>query len=404
MNEREYLAKRAKLLDEGRKLNDLTIAEERDFSAEEKTAWEKVQEDVKALDARYERSKIVGEPEAREAQKPAKSPAHLRLGLGDNFEKAVGAYIRKGDTGGVSHMMDGEIPGGVTFRASNATDMNIGTAADGGYAVPTGFYNQVIARRDEMSLPAALGCRKIPGKGTTVNVPLDGEDDGEFVVTTEANTFDQDAPAIGQAAMTLALYSKHTLLSVQLMEDEDAAIMDFLGDFFARGQAKTLNNLLITEAAAGGTSLVTTASATAFASGELESIAYNDALANYLDDSGSCAWVTRASTYGALATLAGNPHIYSQQAAGDRGAIGGSPIILGFPVKFSYKVAAPTAGLKSLYLGNWNFMGWRMAPEFTMLRDPYSKASTGQTALWMYFRTVFKTLQAEAIGYATMHA
>ena len=52
----------------------------------------------------------------------------------------------------------------------------------------------------------------IPGKGTTVNVPYDNETDGEFVSTGEGSGFDQDAPAIGQAAMTLVKYSKYITL------------------------------------------------------------------------------------------------------------------------------------------------------------------------------------------------
>ena len=40
---------------------------------------------------------------------------------------------------------------------------------------------------------------------------------------------------------------------------------------------------------------------------------------------------------------------------------------------------------------------------FTLLRDPYSAASTGQVKLWMHFRTVFKVLQPSAIGYLIQH-
>jgi HK97 family phage major capsid protein len=391
MTEREYLAKRAVLLDEGRKLNDLTENEARDFTPEEKTAWDKVQADVKVLDGIYERSKVLGEPD-NGAIKPAKAPAHLRLGLGDSFGKGLGAFLRDGDMGGVRNLMVG--PNEIQIRASNNTDMNIGTPADGGYVDPTGMHNQVMAKRSELSLPEKVGVQRIPGKGTTVNVPYDNETDGEFVSTGEGSSFDQDAPAIGQAAMTLVKYSKYITLSVELLEDEDAALMTFLANWIGRGQAKTLNSLLLTEVAASGTAYKTTASATAIAAGEPEAVVLNDYLGDYYDDSGSVNWIMRPLTFGTIAAITGNPRLYAQTPAGKF-----ERELLQYPVWFSSKAGAITSAQKSAYFGNWNYVGWREAPGFTMLRDPYSAAGTGQVKLWMYFRTVFKVLQPYAVGY-----
>lgn len=386
MNEREYLAKRASLLDEGRKLNDLTIAEERDFSAEEKIAWDKVQEDVKALDARYERSKVVGD--AVPALKPA--PAVLKYGRGDTFAKGLRAFVKDGDMSGVRGLGVG--PNEIEIRASNNTDMNIGTPADGGYVDPTGMFNQVFAKRSESSLPEILGVRRIPGKGTTVNIPYDNETDGEFVSTSEGSSFDQDAPALGQAAMTLVKYSKYITLSVELLEDEDASLMTFLSDWVARGMAKTLNSLLLTEVAASGTSYKTTSSATAIAAGEPEAVVLNNTIGDYLDN--NCAWVMQPLTFGAIASITGNPRLYAQTPGGSF-----QRELLGYPVHFSSKAGTVTSAQKSAYFGNWNFVGWREAPGFTLLRDPFSAAGTGQVKLWMYFRTVFKVLQPSAVGY-----
>ena len=72
---------------------------------------------------------------------------------------------------------------------------------------------------------------------------------------------------------------------------------------------------------------------------------------------------------------------------------------MGYPVYFSQKVDAPATTKKSIFFGNFNYMGFREAPGFTVLRDPYSKAGSGHVVLHYYFRTVYKVLQAEAIGY-----
>lgn len=309
------------------------------------------------------------------------APVHIKSGRGDSEVKAYAHFVRTGQENSV-------------VKASNATDMNVGTAADGGNAVPTGHYQGIIARRDESLLANKLGVRRIPGIGTTVNVPLDAEADGEFVSTAEAIGGDLDAPALGQKAMTLVKYTKKVMLSNELLEDEDARLLAFLEDFIGRGMAKTHNSLLITEVGTNGTSLKTFASATTYALGELESMVFGADMADYLDDTRSVGWVTTAPNYSKIASLAGSTRLYASEPQGVMGTS-----ILGLPVHFSNKVAAAAASAKSLFFGNWNFVGLREAPTLTVLRDPFSNAATGQLTLHYYFRAVYGVLQAEAVGY-----
>ena len=301
---------------------------------------------------------------------------------GDDEVKALAYFIRTGDAG--------------AMKASNDTDMNVGTAGDGGNAVPTGHFQNIIARRDESMLARQLGVTLIPGKGTTVNVPLDGEADGEFVVKGEGTAFDRDAPAIGQAAMTLGKYTKKIELSVELLEDEDSRLLDFLANFVGRGMAKTHNDLLITEALANGTK-TDDFSQTAIAAGDLEQMVFDDDLSAYLDDSGSVGWIMKPSTYASVISIASSNTRFYHANVGDTASP--RPTVLGYPVFFSNKISAIGSGNKSVIFGNMSQIGYREAPGLTFLRDPYSKAGNGQVVLHYYFRTVYKVLQAEAVGY-----
>jgi len=301
---------------------------------------------------------------------------------GDDEMKALAYFIRTGDAG--------------AMKASNDTDMNVGTAGDGGNAVPTGHFQNIIARRDESMLARQLGVTLIPGKGTTVNVPLDGEDDGEFVQKGEGTAFDRDAQNIGQAAMTLAKYTKKIELSVELLEDEDSRLLDFLANFVGRGMAKTHNNLLITEALANGTKTDDFAQ-TAIAAGDLEQMVFDDDLSAYLDDSGSVGWIMKPSTYASVISIASSNTRFYHANVGDTASP--RPTVLGYPVYFSNKISAIGSGNKSVIFGNMSQIGYREAPGLTFLRDPYSKAGNGQVVLHYYFRTVYKVLQAEAVGY-----
>ena len=301
---------------------------------------------------------------------------------GDDEMKALAYFIRTGDKG--------------AMKASNDTDMNVGDAADGGNSVPTGHFQNIIARRDESMLARQLGVTLIPGKGTTVNVPLDGEADGEFVVKGEGTAFDRDAPNIGQAAMTLNKYTKKIELSVELLEDEDSRLLDFLANFVGRGMAKTHNDLLITEALANGTK-TDDFSQTAIAAGDLEQMVFDDDLSAYLDDSGSVGWIMKPSTYASVISIASSNTRFYHANVGDTASP--RPTVLGYPVFFSNKISAIGSGNKSVIFGNMSQIGYREAPGLTFLRDPYSKAGNGQVVLHYYFRTVYKVLQAEAVGY-----
>jgi HK97 family phage major capsid protein len=301
---------------------------------------------------------------------------------GDDEMKALAYFIRTGDKG--------------AMKASNDTDMNVGDAADGGNSVPTGHFQNIIARRDESMLARQLGVTLIPGKGTTVNVPVDGEDDGEFVVKGEGTAFDRDAPNIGQAAMTLGKYTKKIELSVELLEDEDSRLLDFLANFVGRGMAKTHNDLLITEALANGTK-TDDFSQTAIAAGDLEQMVFDDDLSAYLDDSGSVGWIMKPSTYASVISIASSNTRFYHANVGDTASP--RPTVLGYPVFFSNKISAIGSGNKSVIFGNMSQIGYREAPGLTFLRDPYSKAGNGQVVLHYYFRTVYKVLQAEAVGY-----
>jgi HK97 family phage major capsid protein len=265
------------------RLNVAAEGEERDLTEAEKVEYDGLKtaaallaERIARLEEAQELEEDVTRSQGTKAQGETrgKAPAYNKMPLGDSETRAFAHWIKTGDDGGIREL-----------RASNATDMNIGTAADGQYLVPTGHYNQVIARRDEAMLANQIGVMNIPGQGTTVNVPVDNEADGEFVSTNEASEFDLDAPATAQVAMTLVKYTKQIKISYELLEDEDAKLLSFLSDFVGRGMAKTHNSLLLTEARAGGTAALTLDSASTIGDGEPVELLYKQP-AEYLDGSG----------------------------------------------------------------------------------------------------------------------
>lgn len=364
-------------------INEKAAEEMRDLSEDERAQWDSLTDEAMRLKGMIERDDQVRsfpvnlpEPEMRQ------SPAIQLRRTPDTPEGIYCRYLRTGD-----HMAEAEL------RAYNNTDMNITTAADGEVVVPVGMVQDIVARRDEMALFPRLGVRRIPGKGTTVNYPIDNEADVIFTTEAESATIDQDAPALTEKAFTLAKYAKYITLTWELLRDEDANLISFLNNWVARGWAATHNNLLITEVLANGTAGLTLDSATAIGAAELPELV-GKLMPEYQD---GAQWIMHPTTYAYLSGLSGNAFLFAPTP--NAGMAG--PTLWGYPLNRSSYATAYAASAKSLIFGNFNFLGMREGTGLTTLRDPYSVASAGQVRLWFWFDAVYGVLQAEAIQYAT---
>lgn len=361
-------------------------SEETNIMANEAKTEESAQVDVSALvegmkslaaDVATIKGALEQEPPVN-AVKSSAPAVNTKTKRGDSEVKAIAYYVRTGDAGAF----------GDAVKTSNDTDMNILTPADGGYAVPTGHYQGIIAKRDEGMLMPKLGVRRIPGKGTTVNVPADNGSANVFVTTLETSQFDRDAPALTQIPMTLVKRTKKIVLSDELLEDEDSRVMEFLNDYVGRALALTHNSMLVTEALASGSSVALTAAAAA-STQDIPTL-IKSLKGGYAD--GAQFVMRRATHYEYLDNTGDNFQFVNTPNGPAQG-------LWGYPVAESEYVGAVGASQKSSIFGNFGFMGFREAPGLTFLRDPYSSADTGQVNLFYYFRAVYKVLLPEAIKY-----
>jgi HK97 family phage major capsid protein len=414
-NARELRAEREQFIQQAMQVVEKAEAESRDFTQDEATRYGELKGQAEALANRVQRQEEIGE--LRGSLESRQAPALLRIGRGDSEVRAFAHFVRTGDTGGVRDLTqpvegDEVAKGGAVgpavvvhlpkvrrveeWRAVDST-MNITTSADGGAAVPTGFAGQIALRRNEIRLTERLGVRRVPGVGTTVNFPFDNADPVVFATTAEqgdahTTNYERDAMVLGNKAFTLVKKTKKIELTEELMDDEDANLMDAVADWIGRAIGLTHNTLLLTEVAANGTSLKTFAAAAAIAAGEPEDIVFNNLLGFYLDDSGSVAWVMRNPTFGDIASITGNARLYAETPGGKF-----THEILGYPVYLSTAAAAIAASAKSAYFGNWFSVGFREEPALRLIRDPFSV--DGLVILKYSFRTVYGVLIAGGIGY-----
>lgn len=379
-----------KLYDEARAIIEKCDVEKRTITPDEETQYEDLMTRMDTLKVDIaRREKLEGFTGVSKPQSGNGQFANGRA-AGNGFEKTPDTpegiycrYLRTADSGAAAEL-----------RAYNDTDANITTAADGEVTVPVGMVSDIIARRDEMSLVPKLGLRRVPGKGTTVNYPIDNEPDVVFASVAESGEILQDLPAMTEKAFTLVKYGKHLTITWELLEDTDVALMEFFNGWVARGYAATQNSLLITQAYSAGTAGLTFDGVTVAATeipelvGKLAPEYQNGA-----------QWIIHPTTYAFLSGIASSSvFTFAPQPGGNLSA---GTNLWGYPVQQSSYATTQAASAKSLLFGNWNFMGYREAPGLTTLVDPYTGAHLGQRKVWFWFRTVFGVLQAEAIQYGT---
>ena len=382
----ELLAKRTAHIGRMRALTD-----QESMTEDEAAEFDRLQGEVGELDKQIDRLQTVDELERSQEQPATRAsrpgaPAHNRMPRGDNREQterlAVRLYVN-GDEGAIREI-DAQMRSEAC--ASNDTTNNITTPADGGYLVPTGHYNGIIARAEEMLLYPRLGVLNVPGLGTTVNVPTGGAAQ-PFVATNESGTQDRDGAAIGQAAMTLVKFTKKLELTDELLQDEGSGLLNYLNGLVGDAYALTHNSGLVTEVLAGGTS-VTLGAIAAASVGDIP-LLVGSVKDSYAEMS---QWLMKRATRFKYQALQGTDFLFAPTPSGD------DRQMWGYPTNHSEYMPAVGSGNKSLAFGAFRYMGVRTTG-MTFLRDPYSNADKGEVVLRYYTRIIYKVLQAEAIVY-----
>lgn len=340
--------------------------------------------------------------------KPVQAPAHNRGARNDNEPNAWRAYFQHGDRGGLRHLVQNDSETGrpqivldipsqrqtrmmIEQRVTDST-MNITTAGDGLNVVPTGLVGQIALRKNERMLAERLGCRRVPGVETTVNYPYENADPDDFATTAEqsdahGNNYERAAFTTALRAFTLVKYTRKVELTEEMLEDTGVDLMAYIADKIGREIARTHNGLLVANVEALGTKLKDFNSNAAIAAGELEGIIGNDTLGFYLEDASDVHWLMRSTTHWAINSITDDARFYGAQMDG----------LLGHDVLYSTKVDAIGASAKSVMFGDWNYVGYREAPELRFIQDPYSV--DGLVVLKYSFRACYGVLQAGAIGY-----
>ena len=369
INVDEFQTSMERVMEETKQANEAKAAKEQQIAQLQEGMKTLISEAMKAAPA---------------TQGGGRGPAINKLKRGDSEMQAFKHWLKTGDVG--------------AYKAN--VFLNESVVAEGEATVPIDFYNQIVRVLDVESFARAAGARVINTSLHTVNIPIQKNRWAAPVSTAESQTSTQTSADLNQVqpfdtvAATPLKYTRMVLLSDEYVNDDKANVLQFISDSLAQQYGLLENTLAVAELTSGVTAHQTAAAAAAVATADVNGLFYK--VNQPYRNKGS--WVGAGATQGAIASIQAYPFVYTQSPQGNAGG-SGLETLLGRPFFNAADVTAIGANAKSLWFGNFSYMGLVQNGSLTIRRLNEAYAIYGQVAFLASLRIAFKTLQPEAFAY-----
>ncbi len=113
------------------------------------------------------------------------------------------------------------------------------TAGEGGYLVPDDFVAKIISKRDNLSFVRDMGIQVIKTSRDKIDLPGEGTSLAKFSRTAEEAAYTTNDPSFIQNQVTIHKWTKRTLISDELLEDNATNMEEWYGTAVARAMAQT---------------------------------------------------------------------------------------------------------------------------------------------------------------------
>lgn len=216
-----------------------------------------------ALDAREAGKKAEAEKVAdiraderakAEAEFAAKAPAWkggfaTKKIVGKNDPKserndAVLHWLRTGDilaakAEGYAQTDEVTLFGGQEYAMKAA--MQEDNSSEGGFLVPVDFFDQIVAKRNELAIMRQAGCRVIQTSRDSIQIPTEGTATTTFVSTAEEANANENEPVLDPITVSVIKWTKYLLVSNELLADQASNLEQFIAIDLAQKMAMTEN-------------------------------------------------------------------------------------------------------------------------------------------------------------------
>lgn len=358
---------RLKLWDEQKAVLDVASAAGRThLDGEDEKAYEarnaridEIDVRVKQLDEAQKRSQEAAEAFERLVATPRTGPP--AAAAGGTMEARLRAFMR-GEAGRTFDITPTGSEGPPVFRQGAAEARNTllkGTTTAGGFTVPTGFYNQLMAHLIEVSgIMMAAPTVWNTDSGESIQVPKTTAHSAAVIVA-EAAAIPASDPAFGQVTLDAFKYGLLLQLSTELIDDTGVDLLGYVAMQAGRALGNGVGTHFITgtgSAQPQGVAPVATVGVTggtgvagAFTADNLIDLHFS-VIAPYRN-SPSCAWLMRDATLGAVRKLKDTTNQYLWQPSIQLGV---PDTLLGKPVVTDPFVAAVGLSARSVLFGDFS--------------------------------------------------
>lgn len=281
------------------------------------------------------------------------------------------------------------------------TDLQEGASTEGGYLVPDDFYAQIVAKRNEISVPRRAGARVIQTSRDVVKVPVEGTQ-ASFGITAEEGSYTTSTLEFGEVSITVYKATLLIKVSEELLADNATNLEGWLSAYVGDRLGVHENTYAIGGTGSsqpqgvlyGGTAGLTFDDTNTIAAAEIPELFYKLKEQYHANAS----WCLESATMGALMGLTGNQFQLFTPPAGP-----GNPWMLwGHPAYPADAMGSySTTAHKSLVVGDWNMYGMAEREGLSVLRNPYLYSASGQVGFFFKVRWGGAVLQAEAFQYGT---
>ena len=351
---------RLNLWNEARGIADSAADENRNFTAEEQGRWEALNDQINKLDERIG-AVLEQEKRARETDAAFDALAGKAKTRDGDDAGGFGTQLRKFLMGEAGRTLDLDRPARVDFRALSKL-----TAAAGLNTVPTSFYDRLIAHLIEVSSVMQTNPTVInTSSGESLQIPKTTAHSSAAIVT-EGATIATSEPTFGQITLGAFKYGDLMQVSRELASDTGVDLEGYLAMQVGRALGNALGAHLITGTGAGQPRGVVTDATLGMTGGAAVGGAFTSD--NLIDlhysviypyrNSGSCYWLVKDSTLGAIRKLKDTTNQYLWQPSMQLGA---PDMLLGKPILTDPFVPAVALSAKSVLFGDFSQYFVRMA-------------------------------------------
>lgn len=383
-NLKALIEKRNGLVASLRKITDAAAAETRALSEDEATEFDRVTEEVRALDETIDRLRalpddVTPEPTPEPGADPGSEP-ETRDGMDMGEVRAFAAYIRS------------------TVETRAATNL---TMTDNGAIVPKTIAAQIVKQvRDRAPIYEAATKYNVRGN---LSIPYydEGTDHVTVAWSTEFTDLESHSGKFTTVDLSGYLAGALTKVSRSLLSSQDFDLVSFVVADMSEKIAEFIEAEIIAGSRVGGLSgvkqTVTAASATAVTTDEL--IDLQDSVKDVYQ--AGAMWVMSPKTRTAIRKLKDNEGRYLLQD--DLNSPFGK-VLLGKPVYVSDSMPDMAAGKNAIFYGDFSGLAVKMVeePAIQILQEHYATQHAIGVVGWLEFDA--KVQDAQKLAKLTMKA